>query len=87
MLRRIHVRDDPVGDDEQHLLVGDDDDDDDDDDDEQHLVVGGLVLVHGGDLGHMVDHRGEVGRAVQLDRVEGLVVGCHHPLDALAVGA
>lgn len=43
--------------------------------------------MHGGDLGHMVDHRGEVGRAVQLDRVEGLVVGCHHPLDALAVGA
>lgn len=35
--------------------------------------------------GHVVDDRGEVGGAVQAHRLETLVVGLHHALDATAV--
>ena len=69
VLRGVHVGDDAVG------------------DDEEHLVVGGAVFMQGGNSGHMVDHWREVGRSVELNRVEGVMVGGHHPGDALAVGA
>lgn len=35
--------------------------------------------------GHMVNNRGEVGGSVETHRFETLVIGVHHPLDAIAV--
>lgn len=35
--------------------------------------------------GHVVNNRGEVGGSVETHRFEALVIGLHHPLDAVAV--
>lgn len=35
--------------------------------------------------GHVVDDGGEVGGSVELDRLQTLVVGFHHTVDARAV--
>merc|ERR1719193_686406 len=56
-------------------------------DDEKHLVIGGAVFVQGCNSRDMVDHRREIGRSVELNGVERVMVSCHHPIDALAVGA
>ena len=46
------------------------------------LAAPGLVV----DLpGHMVDDGGEVGGPVETHRLETLVIGLHHALDAAAV--
>ena len=36
--------------------------------------------------GHVVNNRGEVGGPVEAHGFETLVIGLHHPLDAVAVG-
>ena len=53
-------------------------------DDEENEIVGGVILVGVGKLGHVSYDGGEVGGSVQLDIVESVVVGGH---DALQPGA
>merc|ERR1712004_728836 len=55
-------------------------------DDEEHLVVDRVVLEGSGKLGHMVDYRGKIGRAVQLHAVESVVVRGDDPIYAFTVG-
>ena len=54
-------------------------------DDEEDKVVAGVCLVGTGEPGHVSYDGGEVGGAVQLDRVQGLVVGRQHAVHPRAV--
>lgn len=50
-----------------------------------HSVKGLGAVITEDPPGHVVNDRGEVSGSVKADRLEALVIGLHHPLDAAAV--
>ena len=54
--------------------------------DEEDKVIGSITLVGGSKSCHVVDHWREVSRPIQLDSVEGVVVGSYDSFNASTKG-